>query len=84
MLRVNGSDGQKQRLYAEVLAGQRFDDALANWAPLYDRVTPALVIGSAVASSSTGAVTRSRIRRRVVDENGSNWPSSRAQQGLQR
>ena len=29
VLRVNGSDAQQRRLYAEVLAGQRFGNALA-------------------------------------------------------
>lgn len=41
VLRVNGSHAQKQRLYAEVLAGQRFGNALAELGTrtAHDRVT---------------------------------------------
>ncbi|MEK1840286.1 MAG: acyl-CoA dehydrogenase family protein, partial [Pseudomonas sp.] len=41
VLRVNGTDEQKKRLYAEVLAGQRFGNALAELGTktAHDRVT---------------------------------------------
>jgi alkylation response protein AidB-like acyl-CoA dehydrogenase len=78
VLRVNGSPEQKQRLYAEVLAGQRFGNALAELGTktAHDRVTRLTrrrgdgyrINGRKFYA--TGAIYAQRIPTSVVDENG--------------
>jgi len=81
VLRVNGSEAQKKRLYAEVLAGQRFGNALAELGTktAHDRTT---CLTRDVQDGrdgyringrkfySTGALYAQRIPTSVVDENG--------------
>jgi len=81
VLRVNGSAAQKKRLYAEVLAGQRFGNALAELGTktAHDRTTRLTrdvqpgrdgyrINGRKFYS--TGAIYAQRIPTSVVDENG--------------
>ncbi|MGY4814569.1 SfnB family sulfur acquisition oxidoreductase [Pseudomonas chlororaphis subsp. piscium] len=81
VLRVNGSEAQKQRLYAEVLAGQRFGNALAELGTktAHDRTTRLTrdvqqgrdgyrINGRKFYS--TGAIYAQRIPTSVVDEHG--------------
>lgn len=77
VLRVNGSPEQQQRLYAEVLAGQRFGNALAELGTrtAHDRTTRLSrdgdgyrVIGRKFYA--TGALYAQRIPTSVVDEHG--------------
>ncbi|AUF99698.1 SfnB family sulfur acquisition oxidoreductase [Pseudomonas sp. 09C 129] len=81
VLRVNGSEAQKKRLYAEVLAGQRFGNALAELGTktAHDRTTRLTrdvqdgrdgyrINGRKFYS--TGALYAQRIPTSVVDENG--------------
>ncbi|MGA3826730.1 SfnB family sulfur acquisition oxidoreductase [Pseudomonas chlororaphis] len=81
VLRVNGSETQKKRLYAEVLAGQRFGNALAELGTktAHDRTTRLTrdvqqgrdgyrINGRKFYS--TGAIYAQRIPTSVVDENG--------------
>lgn len=77
VLRVNGSHAQKQRLYAEVLAGQRFGNALAELGTktAHDRVTSLKRDGDGYRINgrkfyATGAIYAQRIPTSVVDENG--------------
>ncbi|MGE7958183.1 SfnB family sulfur acquisition oxidoreductase [Pseudomonas sp. NPDC089530] len=81
VLRVNGSAEQKKRLYAEVLAGQRFGNALAELGTktAHDRITRLTRdTGEGQAGYringrkfySTGALYAQRIPTLVVDENG--------------
>ena len=77
VLRVNGSHAQKQRLYAEVLAGQRFGNALAELGTktAHDRLTSLKRDGDGYRINgrkfySTGAIYAQRIPTSVVDENG--------------
>ena len=79
VLRVNGSDQQKQRLYAEVLAGRRFGNALAELGTktAHDRTTrlsrdsngPGYRIDGR-KFYATGALYAQRIPTSVVDEHG--------------
>ncbi|WP_324726460.1 SfnB family sulfur acquisition oxidoreductase [Pseudomonas chlororaphis] len=81
VLGVNGSEAQKKRLYAEVLAGQRFGNALAELGTktAHDRTTRLTrdvqqgrdgyrINGRKFYS--TGAIYAQRIPTSVVDENG--------------
>ncbi|QQX59206.1 SfnB family sulfur acquisition oxidoreductase [Pseudomonas chlororaphis] len=81
VLRVNGSEAQKKRLYAEVLAGQRFGNALAELGTktAHDRTTRLTrdvqpgrdgyrINGRKFYS--TGAIYAQRIPTSVVDEHG--------------
>ncbi|AZC28260.1 Acyl-CoA dehydrogenase [Pseudomonas chlororaphis subsp. piscium] len=81
VLRVNGSAAQKKRLYAEVLAGQRFGNALAELGTktAHDRTTRLTrdvqqgrdgyrINGRKFYS--TGAIYAQRIPTSVVDEHG--------------
>ncbi|MBP5074858.1 SfnB family sulfur acquisition oxidoreductase [Pseudomonas chlororaphis] len=81
VLRVNGSESQKKRLYAEVLAGQRFGNALAELGTktAHDRTTRLTrdvqqgrdgyrINGRKFYS--TGAIYAQRIPTSVVDEHG--------------
>ncbi|MDQ0737977.1 SfnB family sulfur acquisition oxidoreductase [Pseudomonas sp. W4I3] len=77
VLRVNGSPEQQQRLYAEVLAGQRFGNALAELGTktAHDRVTQLTRDGEGFRINgrkfyATGAIYAQRIPTSVVDENG--------------
>ncbi|MEF9898894.1 MAG: SfnB family sulfur acquisition oxidoreductase [Pseudomonas sp.] len=77
VLRVNGSPAQQQRLYAEVLAGQRFGNALAELGTktAHDRTTALSRDGDAFLINgrkfyATGALYAQRIPTSVVDENG--------------
>lgn len=77
VLRVNGNEAQKQRLYAEVLAGQRFGNALAELGTktAHDRVTQLRRDGEGYRINgrkfyATGAIYAQRIPTSVVDENG--------------
>lgn len=77
VLRVNGSDEQKKRLYAEVLAGQRFGNALAELGTktAHDRTTRLTRSGAGYRINgrkfyATGAIYAQRIPTSVVDENG--------------
>ena len=77
VLRVNGSPAQQQRLYAEVLAGQRFGNALAELGTktAHDRVTRLTRDGDGFRINgrkfyATGAIYAQRIPTSVVDENG--------------
>ncbi|QYN01815.1 SfnB family sulfur acquisition oxidoreductase [Pseudomonas protegens] len=79
VLRVNGSHQQKQRLYAEVLAGRRFGNALAELGTktAHDRTTrlsrdsngPGYRIDGR-KFYATGALYAQRIPTSVVDEHG--------------
>ena len=85
VLRVNGSPEQQKRLYAEVLAGQRFGNALAELGTrnAHDRTTRLSRDGDGWRINgrkfyATGAIYAQRIPTSVIDDDGvSNWPSSR-------
>jgi len=77
VLRVNGSAEQQKRLYAEVLGGQRFGNALAELGTktAHDRTTRLSRDGDAYRINgrkfySTGALYAQRIPTSVVDEQG--------------
>ena len=77
VLRVNGSEAQKRRLYAEVLAGRRFGNALAELGTktAHDRVTSLRRDGDGYRINgrkfyATGALYAQRIPTSVVDEQG--------------
>ena len=77
VLRVNGSPEQKKRLYAEVLAGQRFGNALAELGTktAHDRTTRLSRDGNGWRINgrkfySTGALYAQRIPTSVIDEDG--------------
>ncbi len=77
VLRVNGSEAQKQRLYAEVLAGVRFGNALAELGTktAHDRTTRLTRDGAQLRINgrkfyATGAIYAQRIPTSVGDENG--------------
>lgn len=77
VLRVNGSEAQKQRLYAEVLAGQRFGNALAEIGTktAHDRTTHLAKAEQGYRITgrkfyATGALYAQRIPTSVVDDNG--------------
>lgn len=77
VLRVNGSTEQQQRLYAEVLAGQRFGNALAELGTktAHDRTTRLSRDGKGWRINgrkfySTGALYAQRIPTSVIDEDG--------------
>lgn len=79
VLRVNGSHEQKQRLYAEVLAGRRFGNALAELGTktAHDRTTRLSRDSSGQGYRidgrkfyATGAIYAQRIPTSVVDEHG--------------
>ncbi|EIK98436.1 putative acyl-CoA dehydrogenase [Pseudomonas sp. M47T1] len=77
VLRVNASPAQQQRLYAEVLAGQRFGNALAELGTktAHDRTTRLTRDGEGYRIDgrkfyATGALYAQRIPTSVVDEHG--------------
>ena len=77
VLRVNGSAEQQKRLYAEVLAGQRFGNALAELGTktAHDRTTRLSRDGDGWRINgrkfySTGALYAQRIPTSVIDEDG--------------
>ncbi|MFB4391690.1 MULTISPECIES: SfnB family sulfur acquisition oxidoreductase [unclassified Pseudomonas] len=77
VLRVNGSPEQQQRLYAEVLAGQRFGNALAELGTktAHDRTTRLSREGDGYRINGqkfycTGALYAQRIPTSVIDEQG--------------
>ena len=77
VLRVNGSAQQQQRLYAEVLAGQRFGNALAELGTktAHDRTTRLSRDGQGWRIHgrkfyATGALYAQRIPTSVIDDNG--------------
>ena len=77
VLRVNGSPAQQRRLYAEVLAGQRLGNALAELGTrtAHDRVTTLTRDGDGFRITgrkfyATGALYAHRIPTSVVDEHG--------------
>ena len=77
VLRVNGSEAQKKRLYAEVLAGVRFGNALAELGTktAHDRTTRLTRDGDQLRINgrkvyATGAIYAQRIPTSVGDENG--------------
>jgi SfnB family sulfur acquisition oxidoreductase len=77
VLRVNGSAQQQKRLYAEVLAGQRFGNALAELGTktAHDRTTRLTRDGDGYRINgrkfyATGALYAQRIPTSVVDEQG--------------
>ncbi|MGY4491340.1 SfnB family sulfur acquisition oxidoreductase [Pseudomonas sp. TE3610] len=77
VLRVNGSPEQQRRLYAEVLAGQRFGNALAELGTktAHDRTTRLTRDGDGYRIHgrkfyATGALYAQRIPTSVVDEQG--------------
>ena len=77
VLRVNGNPAQQARLYAEVLAGQRFGNALAELGTktAHDRVTSLTRDGDGLRINgrkfySTGALYAQRIPTSAVDEHG--------------
>ena len=77
VLRVNGCEAQKQRLYAEVLAGQRFGNALAEIGTktAHDRTTHLAKAEQGYRITgrkfyATGALYAQRIPTSVVDDNG--------------
>lgn len=77
VLRVNGTHEQKQRLYAEVLAGERFGNALAEIGTktAHDRTTHLAQAehGYRITGRkfyATGALYAQRIPTSVVDDNG--------------
>lgn len=77
VLRVNGTLHQQKRLYAEVLAGQRFGNALAELGTrtAHDRTTRLIREGDSLRIEgrkfyATGALYAQRIPTSVVDEDG--------------
>jgi SfnB family sulfur acquisition oxidoreductase len=77
VLRVNGSPEQQKRLYAEVLAGQRFGNALAELGTktAHDRTTRLSRDGQGWRINgrkfySTGALYAQRIPTSVIDDDG--------------
>ena len=77
VLRVNGSTQQQKRLYAEVLAGQRFGNALAELGTktAHDRTTRLSRDGQGWRINgrkfySTGALYAQRIPTSVIDDTG--------------
>ncbi|PSS50196.1 SfnB family sulfur acquisition oxidoreductase [Pseudomonas sp. BBP2017] len=77
VLRVNGSPRQQQRLYAEVLAGKRFGNALAELGTktAHERTTALSRDGDGYRINgrkfyATGALYAQRIPTSVVDEQG--------------
>ena len=77
VLRVNGSEAQKQRLYAEVLNGQRFGNALAELGTktAHDRTTHLAKAEHGYRINgrkfyATGALYAQRIPTSVVDDHG--------------
>ena len=77
VLRVNGCESQKQRLYADVLAGQRFGNALAELGTktAHDRTTHLAKAehGYRITGRkfyATGALYAQRIPTSVVDDHG--------------
>jgi len=77
VLRVNGSPAQQKRLYAEVLAGQRYGNALAELGTktAHDRTTRLTRDGDGYRINgrkfySTGALYAQRIPTSVIDEDG--------------
>ena len=77
VLRVNGSPAQQARLYAEVLAGQRFGNALAELGTktAHDRTTRLSRDGNGWRINgrkfyATGALYAQRIPTSVVDDSG--------------
>jgi len=77
VLRVNGSPEQQQRLYAEVLAGRRFGNALAELGTktANDRTTRLSRDGDGFRINgrkfySTGALYAQRIPTSVIDDDG--------------
>jgi len=77
VLRVNGSDAQQRRLYAEVLAGQRFGNALAELGTrtALDRNTRLTRTADGYRIDGrkfycTGALFAQRIPTLAIDENG--------------
>lgn len=77
VLRINGSQAQQQRLYAEVLAGQRLGNALAELGnkTAHDRTTRLTVDGDGYRIDgrkfyATGALYAQRIPTSVVDAEG--------------
>jgi SfnB family sulfur acquisition oxidoreductase len=77
VLRVNGSPEQQKRLYAEVLAGQRFGNALAELGTktAHDRTTRLSRDGHGWRINgrkfySTGALYAQRIPTSVIDDDG--------------
>ena len=77
VLRVNGSPEQQTRLYAEVLAGQRFGNALAELGTktAHDRTTRLSRDGNGWRINgrkfySTGALYAQRIPTSVIDDDG--------------
>ena len=77
VLRVNGSETQKKRLYAEVLAGQRFGNALAELGTktAHERTTHLVNTETGYRINgrkfyATGALYAHRIPTSVVDDQG--------------
>ncbi|UXH40224.1 SfnB family sulfur acquisition oxidoreductase [Pseudomonas promysalinigenes] len=77
VLRVNGSPEQQHRLYAEVLAGRRFGNALAELGTktAHDRTTRLTRDGAGYRINgrkfyATGALYAQRIPTSVIDEQG--------------
>ncbi|MBA1198425.1 SfnB family sulfur acquisition oxidoreductase [Pseudomonas plecoglossicida] len=77
VLRVNGTPEQQQRLYAEVLAGRRFGNALAELGTktAHDRTTRVSREGDGYRINgrkfySTGALYAQRIPTSVIDDDG--------------
>ena len=77
VLRVNGSEAQKQRLYTEVLNGQRFGNALAELGTktAHDRTTHLAKVEHGYRINgrkfyATGALYAQRIPTSVVDDDG--------------
>ena len=77
VLRVNGSPEQQKRLYAEVLAGQRFGNALAELGTrnAHDRTTRLSRDGDGWRINgrkfyATGAIYAQRIPTSVIDDDG--------------
>ena len=77
VLRVNGSPQQQKRLYAEVLAGQRFGNALAELGTktAHDRTTRLKREGDGYRINgrkfyATGALYAQRIPTSVIDDDG--------------
>ncbi|MDI9777356.1 SfnB family sulfur acquisition oxidoreductase [Pseudomonas putida] len=77
VLRVNGSPEQQQRLYAEVLAGRRFGNALAELGTktAHDRTTRLTHDGAGYRINgrkfyATGALYAQRIPTSVIDDQG--------------
>ncbi|WP_312933869.1 SfnB family sulfur acquisition oxidoreductase [Pseudomonas sp.] len=77
VLRINGTQAQQQRLYAEVLAGRRFGNALAELGTktAHDRTTRLTRDGAGYRIDgrkfyATGALYAQRIPTSVIDEQG--------------